>query len=105
MDFALPEFAPGQIVWHKRFRYRGVIVQVDVVFAGSDQWYERVARSRPPKDNPWYHVLVDGADHQTYVAERHLELDTSTAPVDHPMIERHFDELRDGAYRRTRLMN
>ena len=36
---------------------------VDGEFAGSDEWYEEVARSRPPKDQPWYHVLVDGATH------------------------------------------
>jgi heat shock protein HspQ len=31
-----------------------------------------VARSRPPKEKPWYHVKkADG--NQTYVAERNLE--------------------------------
>ena len=41
-------------------------------FLGSEVWYEEVARSRPPKDQPWYHVLVNDAIHQTYVSERNL---------------------------------
>ena len=105
MSISECKFAPGQIVRHLKFHYRGVVVDVDADFAGSDEWYEQVARSRPPKDKPWYHVLVDGAAHQTYVAERHLELDTSRAPIEHPLLGRYFDELRDGNYRRTRLMD
>ena len=64
-----PRYHPGQIVRHRRYGYRGVVVDVDATFCGSDEWYEQVARSRPPKDAPWYHVLVDGAQHMTYVAE------------------------------------
>ena len=65
-------FFVGQIVEHNKAGYRGVIFGVDQVFSLSEEWYEQVARSRPPKDRPWYHVLVDGAEHSTYVAERHL---------------------------------
>ena len=68
-------FHVGQVVHHLRFDYRGVVVDADATFQGSDQWYEQVARSRPPRDAPWYHVLVDGQQHSTYVAERHLEAD------------------------------
>ena len=71
-------FGPGQIVRHLRFDYRGVIVDVDPVFSGTDEWYDQVARSRPPKDEPWYHVLVDGAEHATYVCL----LYTSPSPRD-----------------------
>jgi len=66
------KFTIGQIIHHKLFDYRGVIVDVDFRFLGSDEWYEQVARSHPPKDRPWYHVLVDNAVHQTYVAEQNL---------------------------------
>ncbi len=91
-------FTVGQLVHHKKFDYRGVIVDVDPVFAGTDEWYEQVARSRPPKDRPWYHVLVHGAGQETYVAERHLEPDGSGEPVDHPYVPHYFSEFRDGAY-------
>ena len=56
------KFFVGQIVHHKKFDYRGVIFDVDATFRGTDEWYEKVARSRPPKHLPWYHVLVDGAE-------------------------------------------
>mgnify|MGYP002859443180 CR=1 FL=1 len=78
---------------------------MDAQFEGTEQWYEAVARSRPPKDQPWYHVLVHGAAHRTYVAERHLEPDLSGEPIEHPLLATYFDELRDEGYVRTRLMN
>ena len=66
------KFAFGQQIHHKLFDYYGVIVAVDSCYKGDDQWYEIVARSRPPKEKPWYHVKkADG--NQTYVAERNLE--------------------------------
>jgi heat shock protein HspQ len=98
-------FNVGQIVHHTRFDYRGVIIDVDADFQGSDEWYESVARSRPPRDKPWYHVLVDNADHITYVAERHLEADDSGEPIVHPGLEHFFDAFRDGHYLRRGTTN
>lgn len=91
-------FFVGQIVHHVRFDYRGVVFDVDPSFQGSAEWYEKVARSRPPKDRPWYHVLVDGAQHTTYVAERHLEPDAEGAPVRHPLLEALCGAYSDGRY-------
>lgn len=96
---ARAEFSIGQIVHHNKFDYRGVIVDVDPCFQGTDEWYELVARSRPPKDKPWYHVLVDNAVHMTYVAERHLEPAKDNAPISHPALEAYFDDFQDGVYR------
>ena len=98
-------FGPGEIVRHRRFDYRGVIVDVDPVFAGTDAWYEQVARSRPPKDKPWYHVLVDGAEHSTYVAERHLESEPDPAPIRHPLLDHFFDRFEAGRYGKDRSLN
>ncbi len=64
----------------------------------SDEWYETVARSRPPKDKPWYRVLVHNALHETYVAERNLEPDDSHEPIRHPMVDTYFSEFVDGRY-------
>ena len=97
---AKPKFFVGQIVYHSRFDYRGVVVDVDANFQGSEAWYEQVARSRPPKDQPWYRVLVDGGEHETYVAERHLEVDQEAKPITHPQISLRFDGYEGGAYRR-----
>ena len=66
------KFKIGQIVHHKLFDYTGVIFDIDPIFQSSDEWYEQVAQSRPPKNKPWYHVLVHAAEHTTYVAEQNL---------------------------------
>ncbi len=95
-------FHVGQLVHHVRFGYRGVVFDVDPDFQGSDEWYEEVARSRPPRDAPWYHVLPDGAQHATYVAQRNLEPDTSHAPIRHPLVERLFERFENGRYERAR---
>jgi len=92
------KFTVGQLVHHKLFDYRGVIVDLDRDFQGSEEWYDVVARTRPPKDKPWYHVLVHGQSHSTYVAERNLEPDDSVEPVDHPMIEHFFTRFEKGVY-------
>ena len=98
-------FGIGQIVHHVRFDYRGVIVDVDPSYQGTEEWYHEVARSRPPRDRPWYHVLVDEADHATYVAERHLEPDPSEDPIRHPLLGRYFDRFEDGRYRKDQLLS
>jgi len=100
-----PEFTIGQVVHHKLFDYRGVVIDVDFVFSLSHEWYEQVARSRPPKDRPWYRVLVNGAVHETYVAERNLEADTSGDPIEHPLVSHFFDEFEEGHYVRSRALN
>jgi heat shock protein HspQ len=98
------KFFVGQIVHHKKFHYRGVIFDADATFQGTDKWYEVVARSRPPRHMPWYHVLVDGVEHPTYVAERHLESDESDEPITHPLVDELCGEFQEGRYSlRSRL--
>ena len=92
------KFGVGQIVNHQRFDYRGVIVDVDPRFCGTDEWYDQMARSLPPKDAPWYHVLVHDAAHTTYVAERNLERDDSEEAVRHPLLDHYFDGREGGRY-------
>ena len=84
------KFAIGQIVRHRKVGYRGVIYGVDAEFSLSEEWYEQVAVSRPPKDRPWYHVLVDTAAHTTYVAQRHLEPSPDFSQIAHPLLGRFF---------------
>ncbi|MDX1482923.1 MAG: heat shock protein HspQ [Alphaproteobacteria bacterium] len=105
MKKSFARFHVGQPIHHKLFDYRGVIVDVDASYQGSAEWYERVARSKPPKDAPWYHVLVDGADHWTYVAERNLEEDHSGEPIDHPDLGEIFKNYSGGQYNRRQGLN
>lgn len=92
------KFSVGELIHHKLFGYRGVIIDVDPEFQGTDEWYEQVARSQPPKNQPWYHVLVHNATHNTYVAERNLETDTSIEPINHPYVDVIFDSFDGEAY-------
>ena len=98
MDETHAKFSVGQLVHHRRFDYRGGIFDVDPSFQGTEEWYEAVARSRPPKDRPWYHVLPDGSFNSTYVAERHLERDDCTDPILHPALDHYFGALQGGRY-------
>jgi len=99
------KFHAGQVVQHNLFAYRGVVVGVDQTFQLPDAWYEAVARSRPPKDQPWYHVLVHGNPQATYVAERNLAPESSGQPVEHPLLGRFFDKFSDGFYSNSREEN
>ena len=92
------KFSVGQLIQHRLFQYRGVVFDVDPDFRGTDEWYEQVARSRPPRDEPWYHVLPHGLDHTTYVAERNLEVALDDRAIDHPLLCRFFGKLKEGAY-------
>ena len=91
-------FYVGQLVSHRLFNYRGVVVDVDAQFMGTDEWYTAVALSRPPKDRPWYRVLVHNAVHETYVAERNLEPDSSGHAVVHPQLDDFFSGFDSGRY-------
>ena len=97
-------FHIGQIVTHRRFGYRGVIYDVDPRFMLSEQWYEKVALSRPPKDRPWYRLLVDNADQTTYVAERNLRLTADRQPIQSPLIDSYFHGF-NGEFYESRLLS
>ncbi len=97
-EVSTAKFSVGYVVHHKLFDYRGVIVDVDPEFQLTEEWYETVARSRPPKNKPWYHVLVNKGSHQTYVAEQNLEPDTTGEVIDHPLLGHYFARFSEGRY-------
>ena len=99
------KFVVVQIIYHRNFQYRGVIADVDATFQGTEAWYEQVARSRPPKEQPWYHVLVHQRSIETYVAERHLEPDDSHLPIEHPYLSVFFEGMEHGIYIRHQPNN
>lgn len=96
-------FREGQIVHHVRYGYRGVIAACDRTCKADDSWYEFQIRGkgyRPTREQPWYHVLVDGSARQTYVAQQNLEAGDSTRPIDHPLIHHFFNAFHGGTYHR-----
>ncbi len=91
----------GQILRHRRHPFRGVVFDVDAIFANTQEWYEAIPEgSRPAKDQPYYHLLAEN-DHSYYVAyvsEQNLVPDETGEPVDHPDLSDLFGELQDGVY-------
>jgi heat shock protein HspQ len=95
-------FAIGEVVRHKMFDFRGVVFDVDPVFANSEEWYESIPEAlRPSKDQPFYHLLAENAEasYVAYVSQQNLVSDDSEEPVDHPAIATMFEGLEDGRYR------
>jgi heat shock protein HspQ len=105
MSTVRAQFQVGQLIRHRLFGYRGVIFDVDPLFEGDEDWYRTMARSRPPRNAPWYHVLVHDATHTTYVAERNLEADDEPEPVRHPLIDELFSSYAHGGYQTRRRAN
>jgi heat shock protein HspQ len=95
-----PRFAVGQVVRHKRYGYRGVIVGYDPCCKAEDDWYY-ANPTQPTRDQPWYHVLVHGTPRTTYPAESSLVADTSEEPVVHPMLDYFFSGWENGRYVRN----
>ena len=85
----LPKFQTGDIISHKKYGYRGVIVHIDPIFQGEENWYLS-NQTQPSKEQPWYFVLVNGNQQVTYVAEENLKYDNSANPVVHPMLNLFF---------------
>jgi heat shock protein HspQ len=100
----IPEarFGIGEVVRHRMFDFRGVIFDVDPVFANSEEWYEAIPEAlRPSKDQPYYHLLAENAEasYVAYVSQQNLVPDESEEPVDHPAIATMFEQLEGGRYR------
>ena len=94
-------FAIGDIVRHRLFDFRGVIFDVDPVFANSEEWYESIPEAiRPSKEQPFYHLFAENAEsaYVAYVSQQNLIPDESDEPIDHPSIVTMFDRIEDGRY-------
>ena len=104
------QFSIGDVVRHRFYPFRGVIVDVDPEFANTEEWWQSIPEDvRPRKDQPYYHLLAEN-DHTTYVAyvsEQNLVVDESGEPCRHPQLDVLF-EGREGPRRytpRSRVVN
>ncbi len=98
-------FSIGDVVRHRLFDFRGVVFDIDPIFANSEEWYQSIpAEARPRKDQPFYHLLAENAEasYVAYVSQQNLIADDSEEPVDHPAITGLFDDYADGRYRLRR---
>ncbi|KKI22741.1 DNA-binding protein [Sphingomonas sp. Ag1] len=94
-------FSIGDIVRHRMLDFRGVVFDVDPVFANTEEWYQSIPEGiRPRKDQPFYHLLAENAEstYVAYVSQQNLVHDESDEPVDHPAIAGLFTGLSDGRY-------
>lgn len=95
-------FAIGDVVRHRLFDFRGVVFDIDPVFANSEEWYEAIPETlRPRRNQPFYHLLAENgeASYVAYVSQQNLVSDDSDEPVDHPAIGGIFGAYADGKYR------
>ncbi len=103
METRNAKFGIGQIVKHRVYPFRGVIFDVDPVFANTEEWWRSIpAEVRPAKDQPFYHLYAENADSQyvAYVSEQNLVLDDTGEPVRHPQVDEAFTRVENGEYRR-----
>jgi heat shock protein HspQ len=101
MDTRLAKFAIGQVVKHRIFPFRGVIFDVDPVFANTEEWWLSIPEAvRPRKDQPFYHLLAenDQSSYVAYVSEQNLLPDDTDEPVGHPQTSVIFAAFSPGRY-------
>ena len=91
-------FHLGQVVQHRLFGYRGVIIDVDPEFSLSDNWYEKVAKNNPPRHKPWFRILVHNTAYETYEAQENLLPESDPDKINHPDIREHFKGYNNGRY-------
>jgi heat shock protein HspQ len=96
------KFKIGEVVRHRIHPFRGIIFDVDPVFANTEEWWLAIpAANRPRKDQPYYHLFAENAEtvYVAYVSEQNLLPDTSGEPLRHPQVGEQFIRDADGQYR------
>jgi len=94
-------FSIGDVVRHRLYDFRGVVYDIDPVFANSEEWYQSIpAEVRPAREQPYYHLLAENGESSyiAYVSQQNLVGDGESGPVDHPSLDELFDDFADGRY-------
>jgi heat shock protein HspQ len=101
MNVRKTQFSIGQVVRHRVYPFRGVIVDVDPEFGNTEDYWQSIPEEvRPRKDQPFYHLLAENEDtaYVAYVSEQNLLVDDSGEPVNHPEVAQVFGEFLGGSY-------
>ena len=96
------KFRVGQVVRHRFYPFRGVIFDIDPVFANSVAWWMAIPEEiRPRKNQPYYHLFAENSEtvYVAYVSEQNLLPDDSGEPLKHPAIAEHFVASGEGSYK------
>ena len=103
-----PLFCIGDIVRHRHYPFRGVIVDVDPEFDNTEEWYASIPEDvRPAREQPFYHLLAenDSSYYIAYVSEQNLLYDDSGEPIGHPEVKQLFGSLSEGRYLLSDIMH
>ena len=96
-----PMFNIGDIVKHRIYPFRGVIVDVDPEFSNTEEWYQSIpADLRPSKKQPFYHLMAENSEtfYSAYVSQQNIIMDSDNGPVHHPDLEHMFSGIQKGKY-------
>ncbi len=95
-------YRPGDLITHRRYGYRGVVLAQDPSCLAPESWY-RSNQTQPRRDQPWYHVLVHDSETTTYVAQENLVRDVSPVEIVHPWLSLYFHAFlpEEGRYERN----
>jgi len=100
-----PTFCIGDIVKHRHYPFRGVIVDVDPEFDNTEEWYQSIPEDvRPKREQPFYHLLAENSEsyYSAYVSQQNLVSDEENGPVGHPDISDMFEGMEEGRYQLKR---
>ena len=96
-----PLFNIGDIVKHRIYPFRGVIVDVDPEFSNTEEWYQSIpAEIRPSRQQPYYHLMAENTEtfYSAYVSQQNLVGDGENGPLEHPDLEEIFSGMDHGKY-------
>jgi heat shock protein HspQ len=104
---ARARFGIGDVVRHRMFDFRGVVFDIDPVFANSEEWYESIPENlRPTREQPFYHLFAENGEssYVAYVSQQNLLPDGESGEVEHPNVAELFEGFDGGRYRLRRKM-
>jgi heat shock protein HspQ len=96
-----PLFNIGDIVKHRIYPFRGVIVDVDPEFSNTEEWYQSIpAEIRPSRNQPYYHLMAENTEtfYTAYVSQQNLVDDGDNGPLEHPDLDEIFSGMKQGKY-------
>ena len=96
-----PLFNIGDIVKHRIYPFRGVIVDVDPEFSNTEEWYQSIpSEIRPSRQQPYYHLMAENTEtfYTAYVSQQNLVGDGENGPLEHPDLEEIFSGMDHGKY-------
>lgn len=101
MEIRSTQFAIGQVVRHRHYPFRGVIVDVDPEYNSTEEWWQSIPEDqRPPRDQPFYHLLAENETdaYHAYVSEQNLLRDVSGEPLQNPEVDEVFGDFLGDHY-------